>query len=209
MPRISVVAAAAISLCTAAHAQNATVMLQGVEEMIPVQLTTVATANRTQSTGSHGPALKALLDSLPELDSPQATLLRMANRAGQTFWIGSNSSMGQISEEILYGHFDDTLNTPGMRCELLAPRPSLLQELLGQADGNELLAGTQALVNLIRLLTDPNETQRPVIDRPVLFKQCMGDQQWTNTTVFYVDPSPFSGPETHAFAVVIRSLGSE
>lgn len=215
MLRFSLAAAFLLSAATA-FAQSvysdfpAIVMLEGVTGPVETEVSQVGfVTGRGVYEGA--PEYESILTrfhaSIPD-ESRRVALFEV--KGDQKFWLGSSSSMGTRSLERMVGLMASNL-TPERadRCGSMTKEESLLSHLFEGANATELAVGTGGLASLVTgLVSEGGESVR--IERPVYVMGCVLDSFTYQTfSVFFVDPTPFRGPDENSYVVLVDSTVTE
>jgi len=162
------------------------------------------------SAGSN-PLEEALADFLmqfasdlgPQTFVPKIGLYRIANPDGIEFWGGQNSSMGQRSQTQIIEALNDAIPVEGGGSPTFERAPyAIVSELLNNKFAGEFGAAATALAELIMALVE-TQPERNAVARDLFTRETDLDgftRIWNHA--FFVEPTPFAGPDPDVLLVV-------
>lgn len=146
---------------------------------------------------------------LPAGFAPRAALYELRNPDERPFWAGEHSSMGLRNHELLIEAFATLAPPLGSSTAGFETRPSLLVELLGHSPTAELAPAAAAIAELIAGLVRQHG-EREIVERRVFVRTAtLGAHAGEWTRVFFVDPTPFAGPDASSWMVVWTDAWTE
>lgn len=139
----------------------------------------------------------------PQTFVPKINLYRISNPDGTEFWGGQNSSMGQRSQNQIIEALDDAIPVQGGGSPTFerAPR-AIVSQLLDNKFTGEFGSAATALAELIMALVE-TQPERNSVARDLFTRETDLDdftRIWNHA--FFVEPTPFSGPDPDVWLVV-------
>ena len=146
---------------------------------------------------------------LPHL-VPEIALYRIANAEGKLFWSSQNSSQGLRSQARIINALNDAIPPQGGKSPAFQRhRNALVTELLEPKFTGDFGAAATALANIILSLTT-DRPERTSVNRDVYVRT--EELNWFSgiwRRAFFVEPTPFSGPDNDIWLVVWTDGWSE
>lgn len=209
-----------LSYATAARAQmiEREVWIRGVHGKVPVTVKEVSRVSQHGSSNSHSIDYLAqqFFNTLPtrlnyeDFENESVSVFSVVNkRAEQAFWYGSSSSLGDENTDALVFFLQNELaNFIGQRCYSSTKENSVMSRLFINAPHSQFVQGAKGYADLIVGLT-PNENPEYInLDRPSYSINCDRQVQYSgfNYQIFFVDPTPSSGPNTLGYIVAVKRV---
>ncbi len=193
-----------------AFATAFTAIAEGVN---PKSVSVAATLQVAQQLGAvnghaHGEILSVFLEHFSSHSGssqtpPQIALYRIENPDSVRFWSSQNSSMGLRTQTRIMDALHEALPSPGSsRTKFERRRGALIPVLLQSRFAGEFGPAATALANLIIALTE-DRPERVSINRDVYIRTT--ELNWFSGVrhyAFFVEPTPFSGPDEYIWLIV-------
>ena len=139
----------------------------------------------------------------PSHVTPEIALYRIANTEGIPFWSSQNSSQGLRSQSRIIDALNDAIPPQGGKSPSFQRRRNeLIHELLDSKFTGEFGSAATALADLIITLTE-DRPERTSISRDIYIRT--EEINWFSGVwrrAFFIEPTPFSGPDQYIWLVV-------
>lgn len=145
----------------------------------------------------------------PAWYEPRIALYELRNVDARPFWSDPNSSMGQRNHERVIAALAAAAPPLGSESTPFELQASLLLRLFEFESTAQLGAAAASIAALVATLIEQHPEQAQVERQWYLRSSTIDDFSGEWTHVFFVDPTPFGGPDIHLWMVVWTTTWTE